>query len=337
MKAILQWGRHGMLALALAVSVPGALWAQQGGAKPNNGTKVSSGEADLAKKLQSAAGLDNKFKLANDFLKKYPKSTIRPQVANFMLVEIANVKEPEKKISAIENYLGVFTEAGEQEMAVPVLLDGYIAAQKWEEAFGLAPRVLEKKPDSLDVLTRLAVNGTNQMRADNRQYVDQSRQYAAQSVAIMEADKKPAEMPDTNWAEYKKAWLPIMYQAQAFLAMDAGKRAEARASFQKAAKLAPADPVNYYVQGVISNDEYQALAKEYKITPSGPAQAAVLLKVNAKLDEVMELYAQTIAAANGKPEQKQLSDQVMQDLQSYYKFRKGSLNGLQAFIDKYKK
>ena len=336
MKAIMQWGRRGVLALALVACVPGALWAQQG-AKPNNGTKVSQGEADLAKKLQSASGLDNKFKIANDFLKKYPTSTIRPKVADFMLVEIANTKDPAQKISGVETYLGVFTEASEQEKAVPVLLDGYIAAQRWEDAFGLAPRVLEKKPDSLDVLTRLAVNGTNQMRADNRQYVDQSRQYAAQSVTIMEADKKPAEMTDTNWAEYKKAWLPIMYQAQAFLAMDAGKRAEARTGFQKAAKLAPADPVNYYVQGVISNDEYQALAKEYKVTPNGPARDAVLLKVNAKLDEVIELYAQTIAVAANKPEQKQLADQVMQDLQSYYKFRKGSLNGLQAVIDKYKK
>lgn len=338
MKVLLKWGQRGLLALAL-VAASVATQAQQPTATPQpTPVKVSSGEADLVKKLQKTAKMPERFKLAEEFLKKYPTSAARPQLSNFMLVEIANLKDADAKMSNIETYLSTFTEASEQDAALPVLLEAYIGAKKWDEAFELAPRVLEKQPDNVNALVQLAFQGADMARSNNRQHIDVATKYAAQAIVILEGDKKPTAFEsDANWTEFKKSWRPSIYQAQGFLLMENAKREEARASFKKAVQVNPSDPVNYYALGLMSNDEYQLLAKQYKATPDGPARDAVLQKVNGKLDEVIDFYAQAIAKASSKPEYKNLQDQLMGDVQSYYKFRKGSLDGLQALIDKYKK
>lgn len=336
MKSWKHWGRCGLLALALTVGAPVALQAQQP-AKPDEKTKVSQGEADLAKKLEKASKMSDRFKLAEQLIQKYPTSPIRPKIANFLLVEIANTKDADAKMSGIETYLSTFTDASEQDAALPVLLDAYITSKKWDEAFEMAPRVFEKNPNSVSARTQLVAQGVNMMQSGNRQYIEPSQKYAAQSIVVFESGQKPAEFTDeNNWAEYKKSWLPLMYQAQGFLYMETAKRAEARASFAKAIQLNPADPMNYYAQGSMSNDEYTLLATQYKAT-QGPEQAAVLAKANAKLDEVIDFYAQAIAKASGKPEYKALSDNLTANAQSFYKYRKGSLDGFQALIDKYKK
>jgi hypothetical protein len=57
-----------------------------------------------------------------------------------------------------------------------------------------------------------------------------------------------------------------------------------------------------------------------------------------KLDEVIELYAHAIGLSEGNAVYQQLHDQLLQDLEAYYKYRhNGSTDGLQQLIGKYKK
>ena len=55
------------------------------------------------------------------------------------------------------------------------------------------------------------------------------------------------------------------------------------------------------------------------------------------MDKAIDLYARALGASAGKPEHKQLEDQVLQSITPYYKYRhNGSTEGLQQLIDKYK-
>jgi hypothetical protein len=60
-------------------------------------------------------------------------------------------------------------------------------------------------------------------------------------------------------------------------------------------------------------------------------------KAEAKLDEVIELYARVVALTEGKEQFKPMRDQTIQDLTSYYKFRhNNSTTGMQELINKFK-
>jgi len=55
------------------------------------------------------------------------------------------------------------------------------------------------------------------------------------------------------------------------------------------------------------------------------------------MDEVIEFFAHAVGLSEGKAAYQQLHDQILQDLQAYYKYRHGgSIDGLQQLIDKYK-
>ena len=80
MKLLTQWGWRGLLALVLIWGATGATLAQQP-AKQDDKPKVSSGEADLIKKVNSAPKLADKIEIAKKFLEKYPKSAARARLA----------------------------------------------------------------------------------------------------------------------------------------------------------------------------------------------------------------------------------------------------------------
>ncbi|MFY9570573.1 MAG: hypothetical protein WAV20_04110, partial [Blastocatellia bacterium] len=106
----------------------------------------------------------------------------------------------------------------------------------------------------------------------------------------------------------------------------------------KARSLNETDPFTYVLLGTMLNDDYQQLAQQHKALSAGPMKDTVLTQAHGKLDEVIDMYTHAIGLAEGNPAYQQLHDQLLQDLQAYYKYRhNGSLDGLQQLIDKYKK
>jgi hypothetical protein len=49
------------------------------------------------------------------------------------------------------------------------------------------------------------------------------------------------------------------------------------------------------------------------------------------------MYAQAVAMSEGKTGFEQMHEQLLASLTGYYKYRKGSTDGMQQLIDKYKK
>lgn len=314
-------------------------WAQDAAkVQPPPAPKVSDGESKLADKINKAPDAAAKLAAAEEFVKKYPTSPLRGQLADHLTGQVLGVKDDAQKIAAAEKFLTIFSGAGEDVHVAPFLVESYIAAQRFDDAFRTGGAWLAKSPEDVSVLAPLAFHAIDQARRNNPKFTAQGQQYLVKAVELFEAGKKPAGMEDAQFADFKTAWLPQLYQVQALLALNSGNAAEAAARAQKAAAINTTDPINYYLVGSARNEEYQKMAQQYQTMPAGTQKTEMMNQINAKLDEVIDLYARTVALAAGIEQHKGLHDQTLQDMTSYYKFRhNGSTDGMQALIDKYKK
>lgn len=299
-------------------------------------TKIPEAEAKAVSTVEAAPDINAKIAAADDFVKKYPHSTARQHVAEYIVDQILAVKDPAQKLALAQKFPTVFTEKAEADWIKPALIDAYIQLGRFDEGFAEGAAHLAKKGDDISVLVNLTITGIEQAKKQNPKYVNASRQYGAKAIELFEANKKPADMDAAVW-EKQKAFLPQVYQEMAILSLMEQNPTEARAKLEKSAQLNPADPFNFMLLGSITNDEYQKLAVAYKAMPAGKDKDDMLQKINGLLDKVIEHYAHGVGLAEGKPQYQQFHDQLLQDLASYYRYRhNNSSDGLQKLIDSYK-
>ena len=306
--------------------------AQEKSGQPN----VSAGEQKAAEAITSAPDPAAKLKAGAAFIKKYPKSTLRSRVAQALANEIAAVKDAAQKISLSQEYRAIFKEPTDQELIVPVLIDGYRDAKQFDEAFAAGAEFLKSNPDSLYVLVKLMTMGTDQAKQRNGKFVEASLQYGAHAIQLIEAKKTPPGMDDATW-KFFESNLPGMYQSMGILNLVKGNRVEGRAWLTKATELAPTDPYNYFLLLDFLDSEYQEAAKRYQSMLSGKAKNDEYPKVMAALDKVIDTLARAIALSEGNAALEQARQQSIKDLETYYKYRhNNSTEGMQQLIDKYK-
>ena len=305
--------------------------------RPQGQTGVLTDEENMAKAVMTAPDPVVQIKAAQDFVKKYPKSTLRPRLARELAEKIGGATDPAQKVNGAQAYRGIFTEPAEQEMIAPILVEGLVAAKRTDEAFTVGGEFLTKNPESLDVLVQLVSAGTVEAKNKNGKFVPQSLQYAGSAIKLIEADKKPTSLDDAGWARYKAEVVPSIHQSMGLLNLVKGDRAAARASYVKASELAPADPFNYVMLAGIVNDEYQTTARHYQTLPAGPAKDEELKKAQGLMDQTIDAYAHAIALSEGNATLQAVRQQYRQDLEAYYKYRhNNSTAGMQELIDKYK-
>jgi len=109
------------LACVCALAGAGASAAQDNKAKQTE-VKVSGGERDAAAKIDKAKGTEARLQAASEFVKKYPKSSLRPQVAQKLADEIAATQDAQLKISLAQTYLDFFKEPSEAALVNDILL-----------------------------------------------------------------------------------------------------------------------------------------------------------------------------------------------------------------------
>ncbi|MDQ2975218.1 MAG: hypothetical protein M3R69_07385 [Acidobacteriota bacterium] len=299
-------------------------------------SKVSGEEADAALKINKAVGAAAKLQAAGQFLKKYPKSSLRPRIASALAMEVAST-DPSQRLAFIDTYLSLFKEPSEAEMVSVAQIDAYILLDRADDAFRLGSVWLEKHPDDIEVMRGLSVLSSNEAIRGNNKFVEPGNKYGGRAIELMEADKKPADLDPAKWNEYKARWLPLLYREGGVLALKSGDNAGARTKLEKAAALKSIDPVVYAILGQMKDEEYAAMAAKYQAMPDSAAKQTMLQTVQDQMDKVIAYYAQAMALAGDKPEFVQLKTQLKPGLEEYYKFRhNGSLEGLQQLIDKNK-
>src|SRR5262245_17827179 len=72
--------------------------------------QVSEAEQKILEKIKSSSGTDAKLKASGEFVKKYSKSPMRPQVASYLAGEIGAVKDDSQKISLAQNFISTFNQ-----------------------------------------------------------------------------------------------------------------------------------------------------------------------------------------------------------------------------------
>lgn len=300
--------------------------------------KLSSGEREAADKINKAKGGEAKLQAAAAFVAKYPKSSLRPRVAEAVANEIFNTADNDLKISLAQTYLDFFKEPSEAEHVNGLLLTALLTANRAADVFKLAPAWLEKHPEDVDTLSRAAVLASNEVIKDDNSYAEVGQQYGAKAIELLEADKRPASIDAAQWTTFKTATLPTLYRATGIIAFKTGDKTGAIARLEKAAALKTPDPAVYLLLGDLTYEQYEALAKKYQATPEGPGKKEMLKGVEASLDKVIEAYAQSVAITAGNAQYQAPHDQLKKDLETYYKYRHGgSTDGLQQLMDKYKK
>lgn len=296
---------------------------------------ISPDEQKLAQAIMSAPDAAAKVKAAATLINKYPKTHIRLRVAEGLVDEISQHKDAAQRIQLIGDYQKIFNQESEQDLIAPVLVAAYADAGQMDQAFTTGATFLAKQPNSLPLLVRLTFAATDEAKKQNNKFVDPGIQYGVKAIEIIEADKKPADMTDNSWTYYK-GLRPNLYQSVGSLNLIKGNRAEARTRFNKAAELSPADAFNYLMLAGIANDEYNTEAVRVKAMAEGAAKQEAMQKVLLMLDQVIDSYAHMLAVSESDARFAKMRPELMQDFETYYKFRHHSTDGMQQLLDKYK-
>ena len=305
-------------------------------AQPQAQPKLSPEEQSLVHSIQSAKDPAEKMKAVAELIKKYPKSEARPFIAQMGVEQIEALADAKQKLTFAQQYQTIFNQPTEEELIAPVLIEAYADNNQVDEAFTKGADLLSRHPDSLRLLVVLLSIGTDQVKKHNGKYVTQTIQYGTHAAELFEADKKPATSDDAHWKTYKSGTLPGVYQSLGLLYYVSAKSDQAKASYVKASELAPSDPFNYVMLAGLLNQDYQNAAKQYQSMASGPARDQELKKTQAILDQVIDAYAHAIALSEGNATLQEVRQQYLGDLETYYKYRHGSTEGMQQLIDKYK-
>ena len=324
--------RSSFLRFAVLITVAIACLGARVMAQP----KVSPEEQKAAQAIDAAPDAAGKAKAAEDFVKKYPKSSLRPVYAQKISDQIHEITDAQQKIALAQQFKTIFNDPTEEEMIMPVLLVGYSDAKQHDEAFSTGAAYLGSHPDSVGVLVELMFIATDQAKQKNGKFVAQGEQYGTHATELIEGNKKPAWMDDATWKEYRDL-LPRIYQSLAILGMVKGDRAITQARLAKTIQLDPKDPLNYLFLANSINTDYEEAAKKYQAMANGAEKDAQLKKVFELLDRLIDADAHFVALSVGNTQLANYRKQEMQYLETNYKFRHdGKADGMQELIDKYK-
>jgi hypothetical protein len=320
-------------ALACALAVGAA--AQEAGKQAE--VKVSGGERDAAAKIEKAKGTEARLQAAAAFVKKYPQSPLRKQVAESLAREVSAVTDAQQALSLAQTYQDIFNLPDEAQQVNATLLNAYINTGQTDEAMKIGTGWLAQHPDDIQTMQNLTILASGQAIKGNNAYTAQGRQYGAKAIELLEGDKMPAGFDAARWADFKKSSLVALYRETGVLAYKAGDKRAALPLLEKAAGLNSTDPGVYFLISELNNDEYELRAKEYQVA-SAAEKPAALKRVEEQLDKVIESYARAIGVTEGNAQYQQANAAFRQDLERYYKFRhKNSTDGMQQLIDKYKR
>ena len=307
------------------------------GDKPADKPKVSADEAKAAKKIQDAKTFTEKLTASSDFIKKFPQSSLRKQVVEYVSGQVFDSKDDNQSITNSQSFMAVFTNPAETDAIVPSVIDAMLRLKRLDEAFATADKYLGRHDDD-DVVVRLqlSIEGSNQLRTNNGKYATQTKDYSSKAIQLIEANTKPANLTDENWKEYQTKWLPELYTSLGFAYMFLNDADTAQVCFKKTVTLDEKNITGWYMLCTSVNENYQDLAKKYTVA-SGTEKETLLKKANETLDKVIDIFARVTALTDGNANYQPLNAQVRQDLEAYYKYRhSNSTKGMQELIDSFK-
>lgn len=317
MKKLIQMLTLGLMAVVLAVPAVARLNSELGvaaiqddaDAKNALYTKVTE---NLAKNNAEAQGVA--YAAAKEYLQKWPNDD-----------------------DAIAKYLKDFVAKYEKAMSKQNCTK-LVAEKKWAEAYPLCKALATEQPDDLGALLnvawvgmQLAMSGNNTNNAEAINYSNRAIQMI-QSGKTVEAGKPYAEKDKQEalgWLNYSLYLYALNNKQPDAAAGYLIKAAQNENPFKN-------DPNTYLKLVTIYGDEFEKrrvdYSSQYDGKPKSPEGDAAYERVKQSADLLIDAIARAIAYSGTDPKTQQARDDLKKTLTDYYKFRHGSVDGIDALI-----
>jgi tetratricopeptide (TPR) repeat protein len=210
-----------VLAVCAAAARAAALPAQPQAAKP----KATVAEYNAYQAAAAEKNPQQKSKLLDDFMAKYPNSEYLPYVYNDYVQTYSALKQWTKVIEYLDR-IAALPEIGAGDR----LQAYYSRAATFEYAYNA------KSPDLADASTK-------------------ARDAALQGLKILSTFQKPAQLPDDKWEAVKKTYTTQFYNTAASASFYLKDYKAAAENYHAALALDPQQPVDDYRMGVAELQE----------------------------------------------------------------------------------
>ena len=106
--------------------------------------KVSDGEMKASAAVENAADANARMLVAEAFLKKYPKSSLRKKVFDRIADQVFDENDATKRLALAQKAVTIFTADSEVAVLKPTIVDAFIKLGRFDEAFNEGVAVLTR-------------------------------------------------------------------------------------------------------------------------------------------------------------------------------------------------
>lgn len=213
-----------------------------------------------------------------------------------------------------------------------------VAAQKWPEAYALGKLVIADEPTELVGYYNTSWAGMQLAAVGNNINNVEAMNFATKTIQMIEDGKvldagKPyadsTKQKDLGWLNYSL----YLYSLKGNMSDAAVKYLIKAAEYESPFKT---DPNTYLKLAAIYGDEFEKRRVDYSTRFDGkdktPEGDAAFERVKQEADLLIDSIARAIAYSGTDPKTQTARDELKKTLTDYYKFRNGSIDGLDAMI-----
>jgi tetratricopeptide (TPR) repeat protein len=271
-----------------------------------------------------------------------PQYTREEAEAYNALYEAFRTGKLEEAVQAGEAFLAKFPNSVLAPRAKPILVLVYAQTNRFEKAFEMGREVLSADPNNFSILYVLALAAATASKGRDTRFDADGLTYATRALELAASGNSPPGVAPQMWEQQKSKALGSLHQAAGLFLYNKADYDPAIEHLKKAAELDPSDPVTFYLIGeALKLGKYAKLRESYdKLTPEekvADAGKQLLQQVDAVVDEMIEMYARTVAISEANASFQALNQEARKLLESFYRYRHNdTTEGMEELIKKYK-
>lgn len=245
----------------------------------------------------------------------------------------------DEKIKLAEQFLATYPNSKLAQNGSKGLVGYYVQKGDMDKAFAHGAAHLAKYAGDFGVELILADTASRQAKSANHKFDEQGLKYAGDVIARIEKGEGIPGVPIETWNAQKNGILASMHQSMGLFLKSKGDAVAAAEELRKAGELDGTDPVTFYLLGeTLMQGEYAQLRKKYDELPEKLTDEAkaLLAQADQVVDKIIVAYAQTVALGGTNASFQGLVAATKPNLEKFYKYRHNSLDGLQELIEKCK-
>ncbi|SRR5712692_1078389 len=165
----------------------------------------------------------------------------------------------QRQIQMGEEFLKKYPDSRYRESVYSRLANAYLSVGDVDKMLAAGEKALELKKEDVDVMALMAFvlpRRTNPSALDGNRKLVKAEGYAKQTIELLAAMPKPANLTDEDFSKAKNEKLSMCHSGLGLVYYYRQKYAEAVPEFEQATHLASSpDPVDFYLLGLALNAE----------------------------------------------------------------------------------